>query len=68
MPSGEPNPHRKTNMSTPMKVVTVTMTLALYNDQPVEDWFYDVIQEQLEKGEDILEYYDDEPVVETTDA
>jgi len=53
-------------MSTPMKVVTVTMTLALYNDQPVEDWFYDVIQEQLERGEDILEYHDDEPVVETT--
>jgi hypothetical protein len=51
-----------------MKVVTVTMTLALYNDQPVEDWFYDVIQEQLEKGEDILEYHDDEPVVETPDA
>jgi hypothetical protein len=44
------------------------MTLALYNDQPVEDWFYDVIQEQLEKGEDILEYHDDEPVVETPDA
>jgi hypothetical protein len=51
-----------------MKVVTVTMTLALYNDQPVEDWFYDVIQEQLEKGEYIVEYHDDEPVVETPDA
>jgi hypothetical protein len=53
-------------MPTPTKVVTVTMTLLLYNDQPVEDWFYDAIQEQLERGEDILEYHDDEPVVETT--
>ena len=51
-----------------MKEVTITIKLLLQDDQPSCDWIYDSIYEQLdpEQGEAILEYYDDEPVVEVT--
>jgi hypothetical protein len=49
-----------------MKEVTITVKLLLEDDQPSCDWIYDSIYEQLEhdKGEAILEYSDDEPVIE----
>lgn len=49
-----------------MKKVTITVKLLLQDDQPSCDWIYDSISEQLdpEQGEAILEYYDDEPIVE----
>ena len=44
----------------------VTITIKLQDDQPSCDWIYDSIAEQLdsEQGEAILEYYDNEPMVE----
>ncbi len=49
-----------------MKEVTITVKLLLEDDQPACDWIYESIYEQLnhDAGESILEYSDDEPVVE----
>jgi hypothetical protein len=49
-----------------MKEVTITVKLLLQDDQPSCDWIYESIYEQLNHnaGEAILEYYDNEPVVE----
>lgn len=43
----------------------ITIKLLLQDDQPSCDWIYESIYAQLnpEKGEAILEYYDDEPEV-----
>ena len=48
-----------------MKEVTITIKLLLEDDQPSCDWVYESIYEQLNHsaGEEILEYYDDEPTV-----
>ena len=48
-----------------MKEVTVTVTLLLEDDQPVCDWFYESISDQLSQGEQILSYNDSEPIVST---
>lgn len=34
------------------------------NDQPVADWIPDVIQENLDLGEEIILYEDNEPIEE----
>ena len=49
-----------------MKEVTITVKLLLEDDQPSCDWIYESICEQLnhDAGEAILEYNDDEPVVD----
>jgi len=49
-----------------MKEVTITIKLLVEDDQPACDWIYESIYEQLnhDAGESILEYSDDEPVVE----
>jgi len=49
-----------------MKEVTITIKLLIEDDQPCCDWVYDSINEQLnhDAGEAILEYNDNEPVVE----
>jgi len=49
-----------------MKTVRVQLTLVVRDDQPVVDWLPDLIASNLEDGEEVLEYTDDEP--EITDA
>lgn len=45
------------------KLVTVTVTLRVNDDQPVQDWIIDAIQENLEADEEIVSYHDDEPEI-----
>ena len=47
-----------------MKEITVSVTLQLEDDQPVCDWIYDVIAEELGENEKILHYSDNEPIVQ----
>lgn len=47
-----------------MKEITVSVTLLLEDDQPVQDWFYDTIAEELSENEKILHYSDNEPIVQ----
>lgn len=44
-----------------MKTVRVTFLLQLNDDQPVADWIVAAIEAELETGEEVLEYTDDEP-------
>lgn len=53
------------NRAHDMKTVKVTLTLIVKDDQPVCDWLPQAIASELEQGEQLLEYNDDEPVVTT---
>ena len=48
-----------------MKHVEIRFVLILNEDQPVEDWIIDAVEENLDPttGEHILSYLDSEPVI-----
>ena len=45
-----------------MKTVTVTLVLKLNDDQPVQDWLPELVQEELVDGEELVSYRDNEPI------